>query len=190
MQPWPPEAVATTRDRMRAQAQQGCARSVNKRHRWQQPRASSCQPASRASAPDCVALSGSRANATGHPQHAPTRRHLLTLEVFPACPTYRHSAAAASRNQDGVGRGSRARGTQPRATGRPSQVAKSCGRQRQWLVGHAGGTGSKRAQPRDERHPDAPAKQAPRLQATVEASARRSQGARKRPGCHHGPRRL
>jgi hypothetical protein len=120
----------------------------------------------------------------------PTQQTLVKCLRDRVCPTYRHSAAAASRNQEVVGGASRARGTRPRATERTSPVATSCGRPLQWPVGHAGETSSKRAKPRDERHPNAQVKLATRLQATVEASARRSQGERERPGCNHGPRRL
>ena len=66
-------------------------------------------------------------------------------------------------------------------------MAKSCGRQLQWLVGQAGEMSLKRASPRDERHPDVQVKQAPRLQAARQASARHSQRERRLTGCNWHP---
>src|SRR5882672_6870715 len=56
-------------------------------------------------------------------------------DFLSACPTYRCSGAAASRNRGVTSGANRARGNPPRATGRTSQVAPSCGRQLQQLVG-------------------------------------------------------
>ncbi len=117
------------------------------------------------------------------------RENTSNPRVFPACTTYRHSAAAARSKEEAGDRQDRARGTSPRATGRTLPVASSCGRQLQWPVGHAGEMSWKRARPRDEGHPDAKVKQATRLQATVEASARRSAREREGTGCNQGPRR-
>jgi len=44
---------------------------------------------SRASAPDGIDVCGLRGNATGRPTKRPDTKTFLTLEVVPACPTYR-----------------------------------------------------------------------------------------------------